>query len=229
MRKLISRLYHNKIISRAVHTLNYCLQRELGGCRTVLDLGCGPSSPLQHCHWIKYSVGVEAFRPYLEESRRAKIHTKYLNKKIEEVDFPDNSFDAVIMIDVLEHLSRKTALNVLKKAEKWAKKKVIVNTPNGFVGQPVIDENPYQRHRSGWTCQEMKKLGFRCYGLAGLKFLRKEKDPGADMGDDLTISIRFEPKSFWFAIAVLSQILTHNFPTLAFELFCIKILDNSGK
>jgi SAM-dependent methyltransferase len=228
MSKLISRFYHNKVVGKIVHTLGYCLQRELSNCETVLDLGCGPSSPLQHCPWIKYSVGVEIFKPYLEKSKKAGIHTKYLNKRIEDLSFSDNSFDAVIMIDVLEHLSRKTALNVLKKAEKWAKKKVIVNT-NGFVGQPVIDENPYQRHRSGWTCQEMKKLGFRCYGLAGLKFLRKEKDPGADMGDDLTISIRFEPKSFWFAIAVLSQILTHNFPTLAFELFCIKILDNSGK
>jgi SAM-dependent methyltransferase len=190
-----------------------------------LDLGCGPSSPLRHCSWIKYSVGVEAFKPYLEKSKEKKIHTKYLYEKIENLDFPENSFDAVIMIDVLEHLPKETALSVLIKAEKWAKKKVILSTPNGFVGQPIIDENPYQKHQSGWACQEMARLGFRCHGLAGLKFLRKGKEEGADMGDDLTVSIRFKPRLLWFAIATVSQLFTYYFPNLAFELFCIKHVD----
>ncbi len=220
--KIINKFHSSKFLGKIFHTLDYCLQRELKDCETVLDLGCGPSSPLQHCSWIKYSVGVEIFKPYLEQSKKARIHSEYLNKNIEDLNFKDNSFDAVIMIDVLEHLDKKTGLEILKKAERWAKRKVIINTPNGFIGQPAIDKNPYQKHRSGWTHQEMMRLGFKCHGLAGLKFLRKDKEEGADMGDNLTVSIRFKPRFFWFIIATFSQIFTYYFPRLAFELFCKK-------
>ncbi len=225
MRKVISRSYHNKFFARIFHTLGYCLQEELKDCKTVLDLGCGPSSPLQHCPWIKYSVGVEAFKPYLEESKRVGIHTEYLNKEIGDLSFEADSFDAVIMIDVLEHLPKKTAFEIIGKAQKWARKKIIINTPNGFVQQPEVDKNPYQKHRSGWTHQEMKKLGFRCHGLAGLKVLRSGKDENSGMDDDLTISMRFKPKFLWFTIATLSQVFTYHFPRFAFELFCIKITE----
>ncbi len=120
----------------------------------ILDLGCGPSSPLQHCKNIKYSVGVEAFPPYLDVTKAKEIHTEYLAKKIEEVDFPEKSFDAVIMIKVLEHLPEKTGLEMLKKAEKWAKKKVIISSPNGFISQKEVDNNPLQKHLSGWVLKK---------------------------------------------------------------------------
>jgi len=59
MNKLMEWAYRNKWISRFLHTSVYCLQRELRGCDSVLDLGCGPSSPTQYCG-VLYSVGVEA-------------------------------------------------------------------------------------------------------------------------------------------------------------------------
>ena len=83
MKNLINNLHQSKFLGRVVHTLDYCLQRELADCESVLDLGCGPDSPLQYCKNIKKSVGVEAFKPYMEESRSKRIHTEYLEKKIE--------------------------------------------------------------------------------------------------------------------------------------------------
>jgi len=218
---VINNLHKSKILGRVFHTLDYCLQKELQDCETVLDLGCGPSSPIQYCKNIKYSLGVEAFAPYLEESKKKEIHSKYSDKKIEELDFPENSFDAVIMIEVLEHLPENLGLEILKKAEKWAKKKLIVSSPNGFINQKEVDNNPLQKHLSGWNYKKMKELGFKSYGLAGLKFLRKEVE-NETMGDDLTTSIRFRPKFFWFILATLSQIFTYYFPYIAFELFSVK-------
>ena len=203
------------------HTLDHCLQEELCDCESVLDLGCGPSSPLQFCKNIKYSLGVEAFELYLSESQKKKIHTEYSAKKIEELDFPENSFDAVIMIEVLEHLPEDVGLGILKKAEKWAKKKIIVSSPNGFIKQKEVDNNPLQKHLSGWDWKKMKKFGFKSQGLAGWKFLRQEVENDT-MGDDLTTSIRFRPRFFWFLIATISQIFTYYFPVLAFELFSVK-------
>ncbi len=221
MEKIIKKLYHHPIISQIIHTSVYCLKRELKDCQSVLNLGCGPASPLQHCRNVTYSVGVEAFKPYLMRSKKKKIHTKYMNRKIEELDFPAKSFDAVIMIEVLEHLPEDVGYMILKKAEKWAKKKVIVSSPNGFVNQKELDDNPLQKHLSGWDYDKMTKLGFKSQGLAGLKFLRREVE-NETMGSDLLTSIRFRPKFFWFTVATFSQTFTYYFPKLAFELFSVK-------
>jgi len=221
MKKLISKLYHNPVVSFIFPTVVHCLQRELADCETVLDLGCGPDSPIQFCKNVKYSVGVEIFDKYLKESKKKKIHNKYLKKNILELDFEENSFDAVILIEVLEHLPPSIGRKIIKNAGKWAKKKVIITSPNGFINQKEIDNNPWQKHLSGWDYKKMKSMGFKVKGLAGFKFLRQEAQNDT-MGDDLMSSIRFRPRVFWFLIASLSQCLVYRLPRLAFELFSVK-------
>ena len=221
MSDLIKKLYHSPILGRIFHTLDYCLQKELKDCESVLDLGCGSSSPLQYCKNVKYSVGVEAFQSYLKESKRKKIHSKYMSKKITELDFPENSFDAVLMIEVLEHLPEEDGMGILRKIAKWAKKKIIISSPNGFIPQKEIDNNLLQKHLSGWDYEKMRKLEFKSYGLAGLKLLRQEVQSDT-MGDDLKTSVRFKHKFFWFIVATSSQIFTYFFPKYAFGLFSIK-------
>ena len=223
---LVSIIYHNELTEAIFPTLVSVLKEELKDCESVLDLGCGPDSPLQYCTNIKHSVGVEAFQPYLEKIQEKKIHSEYLDKNIADLDFEDNSFDAVILMEVIEHMEESEGLETLKKLEKWARKKVIVSTPNGFFPQKVVDNNPMQVHLSGWDIPKMKALGFnRFKGLAGLKYLRAEIDHDT-MGDDLFISMKYRPKFFWFIIATLSQVLTYRLPNLAFGLFCVKILKN---
>jgi SAM-dependent methyltransferase len=139
-----------------------------------------------------------------------------------ELDFKDNSFDAVIMIELIEHLLEKTSLKILKKAERWARKKVIVSSPNGFLRQGETDGNPWQKHLSGWSLERMRSLGYQCRGLAGLKLLRQENQSDTMSGEDLMSSVKYRPRFFWFAIATLSQVVTYRVPRLAFELFSVK-------
>jgi SAM-dependent methyltransferase len=220
MKKIVNKIYHNRVFSWLFPTTVFCLQKNLKDCETVLDLGCGPSSPLQYCENIKSSVGVEAFQPYLEESKRRNIHTGYIQDKVENVTFPEKSFDAVIMIELIEHLPKELGSEMLEKAQGWAKKKVIVSTPNGFLPQRERDSNPLQKHLSGWGLNEMKNLGFECYGLSGLKSLRREA-PEIVEENDFTASIKNKPRFFWFIIATLSQTFTYYFPKSAFEILCV--------
>jgi SAM-dependent methyltransferase len=225
MEKMISKLRKSRLLGKIIHTLDYCLQWELKDCESVLDLGCGPSSPLQYCKNIKYSIGVEAFQPYLEESKRKNIHTEYLKKRIEEVDFSRDSFDAVIMIEVLEHLTKETGLEILEKAEKWAKNKIIISTPNGYFPMDAVDSNVFQRHLSGWNIDALEKLGFKCYGVSGLKslYLKENIVHSLNNEKDNTFSnIRFRPKKFFYVINGLLQVFSYYFPKKAFGLFAIK-------
>lgn len=229
MSKFVEEIYHSPVFGRVFHTQVYCLKRELRDCKSVLDLGCGPSSPIKYCQNIQYSVGVEAFTPYLEESERRKIHTRYLNQRIEEVNFPPKSFDAVIMIEVLEHLSKKEGLKLLKKVEKWAKKKVVVTTPNGYFPVEEVDGNILERHLSGWTVQDFKNLEYNCFGLAGVRYLYLGQNKVTSLlYSDLSSilkNIRFKPKIIFYVINSLLQIFSYFFPVLSFELLAIKDID----
>lgn len=222
LEKILNTIYHNKIFERVFPTQVYLLKKALMDCDSVLDLGCGCSSPLQWCDNIKYSVGVEIYTPYLLISKKQKIHTHYLNKDILKVEFDENQFDAVLMIEVIEHLKEDDVIFLLKKAEKWAKKKIIITTPNGFLNQKLMDNNLYQHHLSGWDYSKMLNLGFQVYGLAGLKSLRSENQSESMVDSDLFSTLKFKPKIFWFIISAVSQSLAIYFPKKGFELFCIK-------
>ena len=229
MKGIIGKFYHNPVLAKIFHTLVSCLQNELSDCETVLDLGCGPDSPLQYCEGIKYSIGVEAFKPYLFQSQKRKIHTKYLGKKIEDLTFSPRSFDAVIIIEVLEHLPRELGEKTLEKASKWARKKVIVSTPNGYFPMDNVDKNSWQKHRSGWVVKDFLKRGFVCHGLAGMKILyfreNQVKSMVSESENNLYANIRFEPKKLFYILNSLLQIVSYYFPRTSFELFAVKRLN----
>ena len=80
---LVSLIYHNKLFETIFPTHVYVLKQELKDCESVLDLGCGPNSPLQYCSNVQLSVGVEAFQPYLEESKKNKYTANMSVKEFE--------------------------------------------------------------------------------------------------------------------------------------------------
>ena len=188
------------------------LKRELSDCRTFLDLGCGYDSPIRYVP-VAHSTGVELFRPYLEESKKRGIHSDYILADIRKIGFREDSFDAVLMLDVLEHLSVKEGYELIKKAQRWARKKVIVFTPNGFVWQDGYDDNPWQVHKSAWSVEQLERLGFDVVGINGWKKLRGYK-----------ASVRYKPTLLWTIISDLTQKVTYHYPQLASQLLATKAI-----
>jgi len=193
--------------------LVFIMKSELVGCDTVLDLGCGHLSPIHRCN-IPFSVGVELSEPSLQESKRKGIHSQYIKADIRRLEFKPKSFDAVIAVDVLEHLTKDEGTELLGKMEQWAKKKVIITTPNGYLRQDAYENNPLQEHRSGWDVKELENLGFRVRGIAGWKKLRGYKS-----------SIKYSPAFLWARISDLTQKITYRYPKLAFQLMAVKRTD----
>jgi len=101
-----------------------CLRKELAGSRTVLDLGCGYDSPLRHCN-VPFLVGVELFDQYLRESKMKNIHNQYIKADVREIELKPRSFDAVVALEVIEHLTKREGYELIEKAEKWARKVII--------------------------------------------------------------------------------------------------------
>jgi SAM-dependent methyltransferase len=193
------------------------VKKELADCETALDLGCGPNSPLAGAA-LNYTVGVDIFEPYLEECRRKKLHSSYIRADIREIEFKDGSFDAVVMLEVLEHFSQEEGRRLLDRCSKWARKKVIITTPNGYIPQDEYDDNPFQEHISGWSVEELRRLGFRVNGLLGWERLRGH---GA--------VLRYKPALLWQVISDLTQKITYYYPTLASRLLAVKIVDKEHR
>ena len=192
----------------------FYLKRELSNCYSVLDLGCGSNSSIQYCN-IPFSVGVEIFEPYLEESRKKKIHNKYIKEDIRKIDFEPKSFDAVVALDVIEHLTKEEGYRLIKNMERWARKKIIVFVPNGYVKQSEYEGNQFQQHKCGWVVKELEDLGFKTYGINGLKKLRDSEG-----------SIRYRPKLLWCRISDLTQKIAYYYPKIAFQILAVKEIKN---
>jgi 2-polyprenyl-3-methyl-5-hydroxy-6-metoxy-1,4-benzoquinol methylase len=185
-------------------------KNELVGCDTVLDLGCGYNSPLVHCN-VPFSVGVELFDSYLDESKKKAIHNRYIKADIRTLELKPKCFDAVIGLEVLEHLTKDEGHALIRKMETWARKKVIITTPNEYLWQDAHHDNLLQEHKCGWSADELQELGFKVFGMGGWKKLRGYKG-----------SVKYTPAFVWERISDLSQKITYHCPRLAFQLFATK-------
>lgn len=193
----------------------WVLERVFSDCKSVLDVGCGHSSSVGLIKRKFTSEGIDIYRKNINESRRKHLHDKYKVGDVTKLSklYKKKSFDACVAIDVIEHFSKKDALRLLKDMEFISRKKVVILTPNGFYEQHAFDGNPHQVHKSGWTKRDLEKLGYKVYGLRGLKFLRDEH-----------AGIKYKPWIFWGALSFISEIIFFLFPSLSFDLYAVKIM-----
>lgn len=201
----------------ADHFERYLADDLRGSCESVLDVACGSDSPFRLLSGeVIYSVGVDAHQPSLDRSENLGIHTETKRIDVLELDehFDPGSFDAVLLLDLIEHLEKRDALRLLRTAERIARKRVVVFTPNGFLPQEPYDDNEHQRHRSGWSVEEMEQLGYRVWGVNGWKPLRGER-----------ARVRWTPRWFWTRVSWLTQSFVRQRPHQAFQLYCVKELE----
>ena len=191
------------------------LEKELSDAKTVLDVGCGNWSPLANVKKTFYSVGIDIHRPSIEEIKKKKIHDEYKVGDVLELSkiFKPKSFDVVLALDVIEHFEKDSAIKLIRSMDKIARKKVIILTPNGFAKQDAYDGNLFQEHKSGWNISDFRRLGYKVFGIRGLRFLR---------GGEGGATIKFKPWFLWGAISTLSQPLCFFIPQIACQLLAVK-------
>jgi len=185
---------------------------ELEGAETILDLGCGPCSIVGRRKSGR-AYGVDIYEPYLAHAQQYHTHDLYVQDDILNLRCLPKSFDVVLMSEVLEHLDKGHGLVLLAMAEEWARRKVVVKVPNGYVPQPAFDGNPYQEHRSAWTLDDLQSLGYTVSGASGWKPLRGSEG-----------KVKLWPYFFGDRISDVTQLAVRHRPRLAFQLFAVKSL-----
>ncbi len=206
-------LFFKRFTDQFIRTIN----KETLDCDSMLDIGCGYNLGIKKITTrMKYSVGLDTFSPSIEKAKKDKTHNEFIlediNLSLEKV--ADKSFDVVVALDLIEHLTKEKGLWLIKQMERIGVKKIIIFTPNGFVPQTPFDNNPWQLHVTGWDFEEMKMFGFdKIFGFGGYKKIRGER-----------FSIKYKPRIFWKFIAFYSQWLTFKNPKLSYSILCVKNL-----
>jgi len=192
------------------------LRKIMADCDTILDLGCGPNSPVRFIHTP--TTGVDGYEPSIKKARKHRTHDELRLMDVRDTAkaFGEKSFDAVVALDLIEHLSREDACRLLSAMERIAKRKVVIVTPNGFLPQHD-DRNRLHQHVSGWSVSDFKQRGFTVYGMNGWKFLRN----GANL--------KYKPRCFWAIVSFLSHaFFTFRRPIHAHALLALKQVDQGG-
>jgi len=136
-------------------------ERSIKKTDVVLDIGCG----IRPQKYFKPKVHIlcEPYYEYIQELQKQKGYSNriILMLKWNEVlkCLPEKSVDTIFLMDVIEHLPKKTGEKLLKKSLKIARKQIVIFTPLGFVKQHHEDGidawgfkgAKWQEHRSGWT------------------------------------------------------------------------------
>jgi len=152
-----------------VSKLHKRLQELTEDCTSILEVGCGKGDILQVLRGRgQRLVGVDVWMPYLEWAPHPDV--TYIKASAEETPFmfPKHSFDAVLMIDFVEHLPKDAALKLMRDIEMVAKR-IIIMTPEGFMKQE--DDiwsytanglvNKAQFHLSGWNIEDFAGLEYK--------------------------------------------------------------------
>jgi ubiquinone/menaquinone biosynthesis C-methylase UbiE len=196
--------------------------QEIIPARTILDVGCGDGETF---NWLKkldkslgfnktvhaYTVGLDVFVPWLKKARN--YYNDVINGDASYLPFRDKSFEVCTAFEIIEHLTNLDAYKFLKELNRVTKRQIIITTPVMEIIQPPSEysENVFQKHRSAWHPEEMKKLGFKVIGLRGIKKIFGEaRQSGVDYSVKHPL---FKPLVIF--IKKLSCLIVYYYPNIA--------------
>jgi 2-polyprenyl-3-methyl-5-hydroxy-6-metoxy-1,4-benzoquinol methylase len=129
---------------------------------SVLDIGCGFGKygvllreyldvwhqRLVAKQWQVELVGIEAHKGYLNPVHDfvySKVHCGEAQQVLPKL----GQFDVVLIADVIEHLEKDEASELVQECLRHSPV-VIISTPVAFYPQGEVLENPYEVHRNRW-------------------------------------------------------------------------------
>lgn len=193
------------------------LRRDLADCESILELGCGSSSPLLRIGLGQNTDAVDIFQPYIDMHNERHDYNRCSLANILEIDYTAlyGKYDAVVICDVLEHLPKDKVkeIGLFEAIEKVARKRVILFTPNSFVENELVDDDLYQAHVSAWWPEDYRRRGYKVIGSTGVRWL-------LGVGS----LPEYRPHLLFQLLALVAQPLMYRYPQIAWHSYAVKEL-----
>jgi ubiquinone/menaquinone biosynthesis C-methylase UbiE len=157
--------------------------------RRVLDIGCATGEYIQRLKDHGFEcVGVDSNTDYIREAE-AKGNVVY-TMDARHLEFPDKSFDTLLLFEVLEHID--DPVEVLREAKRVSRKNILITVPNcagfdrlsrfGLTFEHMLERD----HVNFFTKKELEELLSRHFN----KFQVLEAEPMSIVIDSSSISHR---------------------------------------
>jgi hypothetical protein len=120
--------------------------------REALDFMAGRHKPDE---WLVRITGIDA-RP-VESPLAQWVYDELISGDVLRSERPLAGYDLVVMGDVIEHIEKAPARELLDDlvARNGC---VVLNTPRFFFEQEAILGNPYEHHRSHWVARDFADM-----------------------------------------------------------------------
>jgi ubiquinone/menaquinone biosynthesis C-methylase UbiE len=109
--------------------------------------------------WQRRIDGIEGFAAYLTPVHDYAYNRVLIGDALELLlTLPDNSYELVMAIDILEHFEKPAGQRFLRECFRVSSRACLISTPKDFIPQAVA-ANPLEDHRSHWTLDELQGQG----------------------------------------------------------------------
>lgn len=145
--------------------------KQLTRYRCILDVGCGLGLPMRCLRQLGLRsevIGVDVCVRYLQRVKKLEIYDDLVLASAKCLPFKKKSFDSLMCLQVLEHLTKRDGVTALGELSRVAET-VIITTPVDFVEADVNPANPYQKHLSGWVPRDMRHVGYKVTGYGWIR------------------------------------------------------------
>lgn len=120
--------------------------------KTILDVGPGRGKfgilCREYVPTLNYIAAVEAWEPYVTDQLRCIYDCVFVHDVRDLSDDTLQSYDLVLMSEVIEHLPKDDGLALLERIRGH----IVITTPEEFF--PSVDYPPTEKHVSHWTLDD---------------------------------------------------------------------------
>jgi hypothetical protein len=133
---------------------------------TVCDVGPGEGTYaklFRPAHEGIWWTAIEIHKPYIRRYGLKSTKTRTMYDEIHNLDArvaPEHLFhrDLVVYGDILEHMARGDAVDLLRKAEMAGAWNILVSLPIVEAPQGEVDGNPHEEHVHHWDADDMDSV-----------------------------------------------------------------------
>jgi 2-polyprenyl-3-methyl-5-hydroxy-6-metoxy-1,4-benzoquinol methylase len=129
--------------------------------KTVVDIGAGSGTYIKlikedaRCCVNAKWIGIEAWNPYIDKFCLKDRYDQIINQDVRQLDWTALDPSVVIAGDVLEHMTKQDAIELVEQILK-PNTTLIISIPIRHMPQDAINGNPFEVHvKDDWTHQEV--------------------------------------------------------------------------
>jgi len=148
----------------------------------ILDIGCGQGTyknlfkdnkVVSKSNW----VAVEVWEPYIEKYSLTKKYSSVINEDARQLRWKElGMWDLVFMGDVLEHMTKEEAQQLVAQALEYTRW-ILISIPIVYLPQGRDDDNQYEIHvKPDWSDSEVREsfpniVAYHIEGIIGVYLL----------------------------------------------------------